>query len=413
MSQRFYILMPSPDRRSVLAVGTGRRARLPSVDGKGRRLADILAALARSRDIRAPFLRMAGRADADGRTSYLCELDAPATSWEPRAPGYWLALRDVDPARLAPGLTEGITSWLEEQHGAPIPPQRAPWARPGWLDEVHAWASQRFAVRSGPHLVRQWPLSSVQRIETDEGPLYLKAAFALFHHEPVVTDALCQRHPGLVPEIVAVERKRGWLLMRELPEAQVADHRFASWLETVRTLAGIQQDWTDRGAQLAALGAPDRSVERLRLELPHLAERYPTVSRALPRLERLCDALAATELDQTLVHGDFHPGNAVSGANGIVIFDWSDACLAPACFDLATFLRWTRSAKRRDGLVAAYADCWETSDIRRLWSLAAPLAHLHHAVSYLQIGAALEPADRGLFPYEPRRWVRAALKLLS
>jgi hypothetical protein len=414
MRQRFVILLPSHDRSAVLTVGVGKRARLPSVESRAGRLADALAALARTNGITAPFLRVAGREELDGRTSFLCELDAASASWEPRAPLRWLALDSADPVRLAQGLSGAVARWLDEQRGAPVPAQRAPWARPGWLDELREWVSGHVAVRSGPHLVRQWPLSSVQRFETDEGSLYLKAAFSLFHHEPVMTEALSREHPGLVPEVVAVQRRRGWLLMRELQGPHVDGRPVDAWHEMVRVLAGIQQAWLGRAEELVAFGAPDRSLERLRAQLPQVIDDLaPRARPSLPRLERLCDRLAETELVNTLVHGDFHPGNGVAGPSGIVIFDWSDACVAPALFDLPTFLDWTRFGSRRRAFVRTYAACWPRREMERLWPLVAPLAHLHHAVSYRDIGTALEPADRGLFPYEPRRWVRTALKLLD
>jgi hypothetical protein len=273
---------------------------------------------------------------------------------------------ELVPAPLRPAL-EGM---LEEVRGAPPPHDRPAWARPGWHAQAEAWADNRLSQ------VRLWPLSAVLRGASG----YLKAVFPLFHHEPALTQALAREHPGAVPNVFRVDHERGWMLMSELPGTPVFDLRPPAADVVLRTIAEIHRAWIGRADELLALGAQDR-----RVEAPELA--------ALP---------------DTLVHGDFHPGNAVVDGDRAVIFDWSDACVAHPLFDLHLYLHRVDDERERDQLVEAYASGWngevDADKIRELIPLAAPLSCLHQAESYRVIEAACAPDDRWWFAGEAERW---------
>ena len=151
-------------------------------------------------------------------------------------------------------------------------------------------------------------------------------------------------------------------------------------LEPGHAIAELHRAWTGRADELLALGPQDR-----RVEAPELA--------ALP---------------DTLVHGDFHPGNAFFDEDRAVIFDWSDACVAHPLFDLHLYLHELGDRGRRDELVEAYASGWngdvDADTIRELLPLAAPLSCLHQAESYRAIEAACAPDDRWWFAGEAERW---------
>jgi aminoglycoside phosphotransferase (APT) family kinase protein len=103
------------------------------------------------------------------------------------------------------------------------------------------------------------------------------------------------------------------------------------------------------------------------------------------------DALPELGLPDTLLHGDFHPWNVVAGPDGLVLADWSDACLSQPLFDLVTF-GWIED---RAPLLDAYGVSAET------FARAERLAYIHHAISYERILAAMEPADRWVFADVP------------
>src|SRR5207253_6917837 len=144
-----------------------------------------LEALELEHGVRAPYLRTVRRAeDESKRLRTLAELDAVPADWTPRPPAEWLSLDQVNAGTLSPdGFADGLDEWLSEQRGAPVPETRSPWARPGWLAEASRWVSRQVEVRGEPELVRQWPLSSVLRFDTEDGALYLKSVFRLFRQE--------------------------------------------------------------------------------------------------------------------------------------------------------------------------------------------------------------------------------------
>jgi hypothetical protein len=210
-----HALVPNAARTAVLTVA----GRIPVVHVETRRQFEALEQLKDGLHLRAVFLRVAARVERDEEVDLLDEFEAPPEAWHPEPPARWLPLEEADPASIAPEeFVEAVARWLEELRGAPVPPQRPAWARPGWLAQVSPWVEEQAGAVDEPRLVRQWPLSAVYRFESagDRGGFYLKAVFSLFGAEPAVTEALAREHPGDVPDVVATDVERGWLLMREL-----------------------------------------------------------------------------------------------------------------------------------------------------------------------------------------------------
>ncbi len=208
-----------------------------------------------------------------------------------------------------------------------------------------------------------------------EGVLYFKAAFPLYHHEPQVTAALARAHPGLVPDVVAIEPERGWLVMRELAGPVLGELDRARWPEAGPLLAEIHRTWSSRRDEVLALGALDRGLETLTVP---------------DELEHALESLLELGWSETLVHGDFHPWNVVAGET-LALYDWSDACLSHPLFDLLTY----GHDEDLPGLLASYGVSPET------FALAEPLACIHHAISYERILDAMEPSDRWVFAEVP------------
>jgi hypothetical protein len=391
-----YALVPNEDRTHLLVVdGT-----LPSVRTEESEVAAALSALAREHGVHATFLRAVRRTeDEAGTVTRLLELDASP------ADGDWIPLEAVEPVEVAPVFADGVAQWLAEQRGGPIPAERPPWARPGWLAGVSAWVADRAAVEGEPELIRQWPLSAVYRYPTADGPLYLKGVFSLFRHEPAVTAALAAAHPGDVPDVVAIDSDRGLLLMREFG-AELGDRASPLWAEGVRLTAGIQRAWVDRAGELAALGAPTRRLDSLRGEV----EGVEPLVAAWERMDRL-------DLPDTIVHGDLHPWNATVEPGGVRIVDWSDAAIGPPFLDLGVALYKEPDVEVRTRIVDAYLEPWRglasESALREAAELGEVLGCIYQQISYRAIGEAFEPDDRWLFGGEAPRWRERAIELAA
>jgi hypothetical protein len=386
----------------------------------------VLEALLHSLGLEAPYLRPTRilRDDDGGLVRALHELDAPDRGWAPPAGTGWMPLDEVNAESLAPpGLADAVGRWIAEQRGVTVPEERPPWARPGWLAEATRWMEERVAAlglsSTGPvEVVEQWPLSSVLRLETDGGRVYLKAVFSIFRHEPALTKALSEWRADVVPEVLAVDPDLGLILMRELRGTQVGELEHARWSEALVVAAAVQRGWVGREAELFALGAHDRTLAALAAEI---GSAFDTVglprAGVVPELERRCAELARGPLPQTLVHGDLHPWNVMVDDTELRIFDWSDACVSHPLFDLQTFLQRCDDAGARDAMLEAYLDVWSDhgspAELRAAFELAHPLACAHHAISYLRIVQALELDDRWLFADEPGHLLALAVELLE
>jgi hypothetical protein len=147
-----------------------------------------------------------------------------------------------------------------------------PWTSPEWLSEATGWIRERADVAGDieqPH-VRWW--STVLRVPTTDGDLYFKAVSAVHLFEPALTALLAELQPARVPEVVAMDAERGWMLMRDggtrLRELVATRAELHHWERLLPGYAQLQIEMTPHAARLLALRVPD---ERLAV-LPELRE---------------------------------------------------------------------------------------------------------------------------------------------
>jgi hypothetical protein len=323
------------------------------------------------------------------------------------------------------GPVEGVRRW-----DGPDPlsdePQRLPYARPGGPDADLAWADQVLAARglarTGPAVQqRTWNLSSVWRLPTTVGDAWLKVVPPFFGHESAMLQLLHAEHPGLVPEPFGAEGPR--VLLRDVPGGDNYHAPLEVLLELVRTLVALQAEWTGRVEELLALGAPDWRPEPFLASARDVLERTrheldaPTVAvleRLLAGLPERFAAVAACGLPDTLVHGDFHPGNTVGTHPNPVVLDWGDCGVGHPLLDQAAF-----TARLSDGDRVAVLGEWS-----RVWrervpgcdpdtaaTLLAPVAAVRQAMVYRMFLDNIEPDERCYHATDPATWLRRAADL--
>jgi aminoglycoside phosphotransferase (APT) family kinase protein len=179
--------------------------------------------------------------------------------------------------------------------------------------------------------------------------------------------------------------------------------------EALRILARMQIDSFPHVESLLAAGCPDRRLERLANEIRTLLYEPSVLARLLPeevdklqalvpRFEQMCERLAGYGVPQTLLHGDFHGGNLLARDGHILIFDWTDGCIAHPFLDLITALTNSHHlladqerAAARDTYLAAWTSYESPERLLEAGELAWPLGALHQAVSYRGIMAT--PSD--------------------
>ena len=349
------------------------------------------------------------------RIEAVFELALRDRDWRPPAHGRWVGRDDLDALRLRDeDQRELLSSYLDALEHDDVPPKRPPWARLGWLDDVRAWLEPelRRLGRSlrGIEQVKQWSISSILRVQTDGPDSYFKvsARLPLFVEEGPVTAMLARRFPGYVPEPLAVDEERGWMLLSAFDEVVGWKAPLEVRCDVLERFAGLQRRSAEQADELVAAGCLDRRLEVLATQIDPLlanpgavarlrADEIEELERHVPVFREACRRLADAGLPPTLVHGDLHVGNVARNGGELVYFDWTDACVAHPFIDLLS-LQWERDEASRTALLDAYLRGWDGVEspqrLRAAASLAAIVIPLHHAVSYSTIVAGLEPVAK-------------------
>ena len=346
-----------------------------------------------------------------GEDEAVVELELLDPAWSLPAHGRWAARDELDRLRLADEeQRELLAAYLEARERDEVPPQRPPWARPGWLAGVREWLEREIARLGHTVLeleqVKQWSISAVLRVRTSGPNLYFKvsAPLPLFVDEAAVTTELAARFPGYVPMPLAVETERGWLLLGEFDELLGWDAPLQMRCELFRRFAGLQRRSAAVVDELLAAGCLDRRLPVLEAQLDPLlanpravarltAEETSELRRLAPELKEACRRLDALGLPATLVHGDLHPDNVARIDGELAYFDWTDACIAHPLFDLHS-LGWLDDESERAALLDAYLAAWDGAVPAEAVELARIVTPLHHAVSYSTIVANVEPSGQ-------------------
>lgn len=302
-------------------------------------------------------------------------------------------------------------------------PRRLPYARPGGPSADLAWADAVLVDRGTPRTapaaqVRTWNLSSIWRLPTGEGPAWLKVVPPFFAHEGAV---LARLPPGLGPPLLAADGGR--LLMAEVAGEDQYEAPLPELLRMVDLLVGLQAGWVGRVEELLALGLPDwrhAALSELAAEtVRRTADQLDGAARS--RLDVLVDclperfaAIAACGIPDTLVHGDFHPGNVHGTGSALVLLDWGDCGVGHPLLDQAAFLDRRTEMDRRK-IRAEWTRLWRAaapgSDPDRAATLIEPVAALRQAVVYRSFLDNIEDDEQVYHAADPADWLYRAAAL--
>ena len=419
-------IIPHPERCAVLAIDHRSGRRLPEVKLRTHVVpTDQRVSLALSRQllIRTRLLRCVGY-PAQHSVVILENLDP---SWSPPPGTRWVDEGDL--GALDEHRPE-LARWFAEQASGSVPAQRAPWERPGWFARALAWvdavlADRGWARSTEPAQVRHTLDSAVLRVPTSVGDLYFKANHRRLAHEGRLTQLLWRLAPGRVPEPIAVGHEQGWLLSRAVSGQFLppGDPRVRG---LVRELGVLQRDCIDRIEALLQAGCPD-------WQLLTLGERFEALVREddvlrwlrederrrcleLPPLVRAAaDCVAAAGVPDTLVHGDFTTSNALFGAQGWTILDWTRGSLAHPFFDVHLLLQDVPDREVVTAVWNAYLEAWRKAvPLSVLWEVVRA-TRLLWAGQYALLAAAAraghEPEDRSLLAQGCAFYLRRLLTL--
>lgn len=316
---------------------------------------------------------------------------------------------------------------------AETPPHdpRLPWVQPDWHAGATSWIQARLAEHSleltgeieQPH-VRWW--STVMRVPTDDGDLWFKANAAPHAFEAALLTVLERVRPGRVPELVAADTARDWLLMRdggtrlrELIRSSADLHR---WEALLPAYAELQLAVAPHVEELLAAGVPDHRLAVLPAQVAELlddeealllgrpegltAEEHKRLRGAMPELAGRCARLAAFGVPETIQHDDFHDGNVFVRDGRYLFFDWGDSCVSHPFHTLVVALRALAYRlelppggpdllRLRDAYLEPFAPYGSRDELAEAADLAHFAGTAARALAWYRFLSACEPEFRG------------------
>jgi Ser/Thr protein kinase RdoA (MazF antagonist) len=303
-------------------------------------------------------------------------------------------------------------------------PRRHAFARPGGPAADLAWARALLAKRglratAPPTQVRTWNLSSLWRVPVEGQTAWLKVVPHFFAHE----GALLARMAGArVPTVLGYDGGR--MLLAEIAGEDLYAAKAPLLNEMVNLLVELQRSWADRVEELLALGLPDWRgpalgaaiadvVERTREEIA--LEDSATLADFVRGLPGRFDDVARCGLRDSLVHGDFHPGNFRGDGRSLTLLDWGDSGVGHPLLDQPAFLDPipdTAVAAVRTHWLQQWREAVPGSDPARASVLLAPIAAARQAVIYRRFLDNIEPAEQPYHRADPAKWLSRTAALV-
>ena len=307
------------------------------------------------------------------------------------------------------------------------------WEQPDWQKQAHDWIRAETARQSiqitgeieQPHMVA-W--STVLRAMTNEGMIFFKATASETIYEIALTQKLSEWYPDCMPEWIAVDTARGWMLMRDGGEQLRASIRptqdITLWRPVISRYAEVQIGLAEHISEILALGIPDHRLEVLPpLYAQLLADEeslmidqekgltsaeWQQLKDMTSRVEQICADLAAFGIPESLNHGDFHDGNVLLRNGRITFFDWGDASVTHPFVSLRTFFvsmeialkleDWAPPTPEMTALLNRYLESWERfadqERLRAAYNLSRPVASIVKALAWHQGISRMEGSVR-------------------
>jgi hypothetical protein len=307
-----------------------------------------------------------------------------------------------------------------------------PWQHPDWMKQAHEWIQAEAASRSiritgeiqQPHL---YPWSTVLIVPTSEGRLFFKATAPETIYEAALTQKLAEWRPDCMPELVAVDPVRGWMLMRDGGEQLRQSVRPAQdiqpWAPVITRYAELQIELTKHVSEILGLGIPDHRPA----VLPSLYSRlladeesmmvgqekgltsaeFQQLKELDSHFQQICATLAVIGIPASLNHGDFHDGNVLLRNGRITFFDWGDASVTNPFVSLRTFFVSIEIALKLDdysftpemaALLDRYLQPWQEfapmEELLEAYRLSKPAASIAKALAWHQTISRLDGSLR-------------------
>ena len=315
---------------------------------------------------------------------------------------------------------------IEELDLAQRERNRGPFSRPGWLQDLLAWAQQQL---DSPGLrltgaFTQWnasPAFSLIRLETNDSAVWFKAARGPNRNELPVSACIARLFPEYAPELLGIHTDwNGWLA-RDVP-GRTLDHgtELPAWLKAAEALARLQIASIGKQAELLQGGCKDLRVSKLIEEVDPWIECVrelmagqqkqtparltdPELALLADYLKQACLLLAGLGFPDALGHLDLNPGNIVVSPTRSVFLDWAGGCVTNPLFSFEYLREHFQRACSKDthameALAAAYLGPWQPLFSSNILNKATQLSPLLAVFTYAVGNYARQATESPLHP---------------
>lgn len=366
-----------------------------------------------------------------------------STHWTTPTNASWINEDELNSLTFTnPKLGKILKLWFAEINKDKI--ARVPWAEPGWFQSAAAWIVLQLntlglIANTSIEQIKTWEISCLLKGSTAGENIYFKAVSTAFGNEASKTYLLAQIYPECMPNLLAVDTEKQWILMQEFAGKhleKIAD--ISKWEKALSLFASMQIQAIERVDELLEFGFYDRRLDQLISQIEPLfadtcvllLEQNQGLSEAeletlrclIPQLKAMCDRLAACGIPQTLVHGDFHCQNVVLTDRGYIYFDWSDAAIAHPFFDIIYFLQEyeNKLPKVTDVQVRlrnAYLEPWRVylpmKRLIHIFEKAQPLTLLSRAIVDYQVIGNMEDEAKQIWQQVIPYWLKKLLQQIQ
>ncbi|MEA3338267.1 MAG: phosphotransferase [Chloroflexota bacterium] len=309
-----------------------------------------------------------------------------------------------------------------------MPVRKLPWSEPSWRPQVESWISdqlQRYDIAitgpiQQPH-IRPW--STVLQVPIDGGSVFFKASLPKLGHEVALTEALYRWYPDCMPQVLATDTNRKWMLLRDggpTLRSMVNDPQdLHHWLKILPRYAAIQKELAERVPTLLSMGVPDRRLSMLPSLYQSLLtdqdammlgqpdglthEQYDRLQALTESVALQCRQLAAYPIADSLQHDDFHDGNILVDGGRYTLFDWGDAIVSHPFFSYLVTQRIIsyrldlepddpRVLAVRDAYLAPWQQLAPLNDLLEVLAISHRLAMICRALNWYQVVSVM-PAE--------------------
>ncbi len=318
-------------------------------------------------------------------------------------------------AEIDGAAPDNLKPWRGKLDAQPL---RTHYADIGGPRRVLEWAERELAER-GHHVkgrtqMRTWNLSAIWRLQTEAEPFWLKSVPSFFAHEPRVLTLFAEHGEACMPELI-VSRGQD-MLLKHIPGEDTYDASREQMLHMAKQLVELQWRWSTRTDALLHVGVPNQGSVILAESIPSFIKRYlPAMSEARKKglrrvLDRLPERLATLDrcgLPNTLVHGDYHPGNWRGEGLELTMLDWGDCVVGNPLLDFPGLLdRAGKHAQEvRDVWLSAWAAKVPDADLELGAEIAVAIADARMAVVFQAFLDQIEPSERVYHESDPEHFL--------